>query len=696
MNNFRVAKINMNRFFTLIIGLLAAFQTMASAPENSGANAATTTAATPSANSAATTAAVPAAASWTYPEINLLIDEPESMNPALETEIICYALPNGNSIEWTAGKRMEADDDWHFNIQHLRAQTEFLRQPGPDGKTKNYITVYLMAYQKAWNTWHRKHIDIAAQTYASMFQDILDRYAQYNPSITLSSHSGGGYLLFNYIATTKKINPSIHRLVFIDSAYGYETKTHRKKFTRWLRNKDNSLIVLSYEDSKVVYDGKNLVSKEGGTWGRSHKMVEDLEKAFSLRKEDKVLDSFKGNGGTAMEEFRSPDSRICFKLLYNKFGDIFHTVLVEKNGFIDSVLIGSEREAQGYTFWGERAYSQYIGPAAELKALSTGKGVGTGKSSPSTRNDKAEAAIDAFLKDTRTLPKAPDSIEVHSVMLIQHGEVLAARWLNGGGPLIPHVMHSVSKTLTAMAAGLAVSDGLLATDDKVISFFPDKLPASVSSNLADMTVRDLLTMNCGQKNEASAVRAGKDDWVQGFLAHPVPYKPGTWFAYNSLGTYMVSAIVQKVTGKKIVDYLDERVFQHIGIKKPVWDESPQGINCGGWGCYLTTWDMARIGQLLLDGGKWGSEQLLPEKWVADMTSFQVPTNRPTDKRADWTQGYDYFMWECTHDGVRADGSEGQYIILLPKKDAIIVLTTASTLYQPYLDIVWDKLYPALD
>lgn len=311
------------------------------------------------------------------------------------------------------------------------------------------------------------------------------------------------------------------------------------------------------------------------------------------------------------------------------------------------------------------------------------------------KNAKVEAAVDSFIEKTRTVPTAPDSIEVHSIMLLQHGKVLAARWLNGAREDVPHVMHSVSKTLTAMAAGLAIEDGLLNIDDKVIGFFPDKLPEEVGENLAAMTVRDLMTMTCGQQREASAVRSGNGDWVEGFLSAPVPYKPGTWFAYNSLGTYMVSAIIQKVTGKKVVDYLDERVFSPVGIEKPVWEESPQGINCGGWGCYLKTGDMARLGQLLLDGGKWKGAQILPEKWVADMTSFKVPTAKPSDKRADWTKGYCYFMWMCSHDGVRADGSEGQYIILLPKLDAVIVLTSASTLYQPYLDIVWEELLPAL-
>ena len=315
---------------------------------------------------------------------------------------------------------------------------------------------------------------------------------------------------------------------------------------------------------------------------------------------------------------------------------------------------------------------------------------------PRARADKSvEAAVDAFVEATATRPEAPDHITLHSVMLLKHGKVIAERWLNGADPQTPHVMHSVSKTFVAAAAGYAVAEGLLDVDDKVISFFPDKLPEEVSDNLAAMTVRDLLTMTGGQRREPSGVREGDGDWVEGFLAAPVEYEPGTFFAYNSLGTYMVSAIIQKVTGEKVVDYLDSRLFQPLGIEKPLWEESPQGINCGGWGLYIKTEDMAKMGQLLLDGGKWKGAQVLPAGWVDEMTRYQVSTARPHDKRADWTQGYAYFMWRCTNDGVRADGSEGQYIIVLPKLDAVMVLTTDSTLYQPYLDIVWEFLLPVL-
>ena len=315
------------------------------------------------------------------------------------------------------------------------------------------------------------------------------------------------------------------------------------------------------------------------------------------------------------------------------------------------------------------------------------------------RGDRYEKAVDAFIEATEAVPDSIGKIEVHSVMLLKGGEVVAERWLNGSSPEAAHVMHSVSKTFVAMAAGFAFDEGLLSPDEKLVDIFPDKLPAEVSDNLKAVTVRDLMTMTCGQAREPHAVREGDGDWVEGFLAAEFPYEPGTYFTYNSLGTYVVSAILQRKTGMKVVDYLEPRLFEPLGIEKPLWEESPQGINCGGWGLWLKTEDMAKAGQMLLDGGKWRGRQLISEEWVKEMTSYKVSTKRPIDKRADWTQGYCYFMWVCDCAGqcagVRADGSEGQYIILLPSLDAVIVLTSNSTLYQPYLDVVWQYLLPAL-
>lgn len=317
------------------------------------------------------------------------------------------------------------------------------------------------------------------------------------------------------------------------------------------------------------------------------------------------------------------------------------------------------------------------------------------------------AAVDSFIHATQTVPVAPDSITLHSIMILKHGEVVYEKWLNGHTADTPHPMFSVSKTFTATAVGLAINEGKMKLDDPVVSFFPDKLPEEQSDNLKAMTVRDLLTMTCGHDEEPNSVNKDSIDWVQVFLAWPVKHKPGEYYLYNSIGTYMLSAIVQKVTGEKILDYLDTRLFQPLHITRPEWEESPQGINCGGWGLSLKTEDMAKMGQLFLQKGEWNGKQIVPAEWLKEMSSYQVPS-APSGTRFEdlekaglnkdnneWVQGYGYQMWICRHNAFRADGFAGQYIMVFPDRDTVLVLTTSSSLYQPYIDLIWKYLLPVL-
>ena len=311
-------------------------------------------------------------------------------------------------------------------------------------------------------------------------------------------------------------------------------------------------------------------------------------------------------------------------------------------------------------------------------------------------------AMDTFFQKA-----ANDSMDIHSVMIVRDGNVVYSRWQSEGVDTVPHVLHSVSKTFTATAVGLAIAEGKMALTDKVIDYFPDKLPAEVSDNLKAMTVRDLLTMSCGHDVEPSFRNSPDAEWVQVFLAHPVVHEPGTFYLYNSLGTYMCSAIVQKVTGEKVVDYLDTRLFQPLHIDKPKWEESPQGINCGGWGLYLKTEDLAKMGQLLLQKGKWKGKQILPENYVIEATKAQVPCQPAgtkadkvaesglTKENSDWVQGYGYQVWRCRHNAFRADGAGGQFIIVIPEKDAVIINTADLRDMQAELNLVWDHILPCL-
>lgn len=300
--------------------------------------------------------------------------------------------------------------------------------------------------------------------------------------------------------------------------------------------------------------------------------------------------------------------------------------------------------------------------------------------------------------------------EIHSLMIVQHGKVLSETWQNGAAPDVPHVLNSVSKTFTSTAVGFAIDEGLLSLDDKIVSFFPDKLPDEVSDRLEAMTVRNLLTMNCGHDTDPTGAAMGNmdADWVEIFLSWPVEHDPGTFFTYNSLGTYVLSAIVQQLTGEKVADYLRPRLFEPLGITDVRWDESPQGVNCGGWGLYLKTEDLAKMGLLLLQDGVWYGKRILPEGWVEQASAAQVPSLpagvKPelaeklgmTPENSDWLQGYGYQIWRCRHNAFRADGAGGQYILVLPDQDAVIAVTANLQDMQAEINLIWEFLLPALE
>ena len=286
-----------------------------------------------------------------------------------------------------------------------------------------------------------------------------------------------------------------------------------------------------------------------------------------------------------------------------------------------------------------------------------------------------------------------DGIELHSLMILRHGKVIAEGWWAPYRADLKHTMYSVSKSFTSTAIGFAVAEGKLKLTDKVASFFPESLPDTVSPYLAELDVKDLLTMSVGQAQEPAVTVT--DDWVKTFLAAPIENEPGTVFLNNSAGSFMLSAILQKVTGERLIDYLKPRLFEPLGIKDADSEVNPQGINTGGWGVRVKTEDMAKLGQLYLQKGMWNGKQLLPQEWVTDAISKKIETKPENiSDTDDWSQGYGYKFWQTTHQAVRADGAFGQYIIMLPEKDAVVVLTAQVNDMQKEINLVWDHLLPA--
>jgi CubicO group peptidase (beta-lactamase class C family) len=279
-------------------------------------------------------------------------------------------------------------------------------------------------------------------------------------------------------------------------------------------------------------------------------------------------------------------------------------------------------------------------------------------------------------------------------MLVRHGHMIAEGWWKPEAADKPHVLASLSKSFNSTAVGLAIADGKLSLEDPILKFFPADAPADVSDNLKAMKVRDLLTMTCGHDTEPKSV--GGAPSVKTFLAHPIPHQPGTHFQYNTMGSYTLSAIVTKVTGQTTLEFLKPRLFEPLGIENPEWASSPEGNSLGGYGLKLCTEDIAKFGQLYLQKGKWNGKQLIPEKWIEQATSKQVPNDQEGHSKIgiDWVQGYGFQFWRCTHNAYRGDGAGGQLCIVIPDKDAVLAITADTGNFQGEMNAIWDKLYPA--
>jgi len=328
--------------------------------------------------------------------------------------------------------------------------------------------------------------------------------------------------------------------------------------------------------------------------------------------------------------------------------------------------------------------------AAELTGQATDK---LPRSTPESEGVSSSGIID-FLNAADTASR----VELHSFIFLRHGKVIAEGWWKPYGPDYKHLLYSASKTFTATGIGLAVSENRLKLTDKVISFFPYSLPDSLSEYIKELTVENLITMSVGQDPEPRSM-GNNGDWINTFLSTKPVHKPGTVFMYNNMASFMLSAIVQQVTGQKLFDYLQPRIFKPLGIRGADWDLNPQGINLGMIGLRLQTEDLAKFGQLLLQQGVWNNKQLIPKEWVKEATSFKIESNGGSDRLSkdenDWTQGYCYQMWRGRNNTVRLDGMGGQFVVLIPDKDAVVVLTANARNTQDELNLVHNYLIPAI-
>ena len=302
------------------------------------------------------------------------------------------------------------------------------------------------------------------------------------------------------------------------------------------------------------------------------------------------------------------------------------------------------------------------------------------RSTPEEQGVPSKALV-ALFDSLHALPLT----DMHAVVVMRHGKVIGEMYPKPYAPEYRHTMYSCSKTFVGIAVGLAIEDNRLRLDDRIAAIFPELLPDSVSKDLADMTVRHLLTMASGVKPDWNMRSRGKE-WIRTFLSKPVK-EPGTQYAYDSMVSYMLAAVVQKVTGKKLTEYLQERVFTPMNVTEWAWEESPEGVNTGGWGVHIQPESLAKFGQLILNEGRWEGKQLVPTEWIREMCKKHRETGREV---------YGYHIWHCGgHDGaVRADGALGQYVISVLDKDMVVVMTEATLGNgRDQRRLIWDVLLP---
>lgn len=287
-------------------------------------------------------------------------------------------------------------------------------------------------------------------------------------------------------------------------------------------------------------------------------------------------------------------------------------------------------------------------------------------------------AISAFIDEINE-----KKLGVQSFTLVRHGKIASQCFWKPYSEDFPHVMYSMSKSVTSTAVGFAVCEGLLNIDDKISRFFPNY---KIKGQNEELTVRHLLTMRSDKLITVLAEKGGRD-WVKTFFDSPFMAKPDTKFNYISENTHMLSTIVTKVTGQTLVDYLYPRIFEPLGIEKPFWETDGAGVAAGGWGMYMKSEDLAKFFLVYLNNGVYEGKQILDREWIRQATSYQTPTTK--DGAIDNVCGYGFQFWQ-NHipNSYRADGLLGQRCLIFPEYDALIVINSGQAEDYYIMDAFW--------
>lgn len=306
---------------------------------------------------------------------------------------------------------------------------------------------------------------------------------------------------------------------------------------------------------------------------------------------------------------------------------------------------------------------------------------------------RIDSGIQAYLEDLRSLHGTG---ELNSVMVLKDGEILAEYYDNCYGPDFRNICWSASKTFTATAYGFAVQDGLLSLESRLVDYLDkDMLPEEVSDTLANLTAYDLLRMASGFRIDPIG------DTGSGRLRTPArtvleagfKFAPGERYSYNSHNTYFLSLMVTRATGKLVSEYLQEKLFDELGIHNYHWDLGPEGCEMGGWGLYMPTKDLAKMGQFFLQKGKWNGRQLLDGEWIEQAMSPQIFQKGERVSDDDSANGYGFQMWcNSVGGGARLDGAHGQWVLICPDKNAVIVITENVNRTHDAIKAVWKDIY----
>lgn len=297
---------------------------------------------------------------------------------------------------------------------------------------------------------------------------------------------------------------------------------------------------------------------------------------------------------------------------------------------------------------------------------------------------------------------ADAGIECHSIMVMRHGRVIAEGWWAPYAAERPHLLYSMTKTITALGVGIAIGDGVLALEDRIIDLLPRHVPEVLGEQAQRLTVEHLLTMTTGVDEDALGDSWTREpgDLVKGFLGSAFVHREGTVFAYDNAAAFVLARMVEAVTGEDFAHYLNARLLHPMGIRDAEWDRAASGRVFGFHGLHLTTEAVAAIGELLRLDGVWAGERLLPAGWVDRATRAHVDSRHYVsgEPGPDFHSGYGYQTWVGS-EGFHANGAFGQHLLVIPERSLVVALTCGQTEVRhapDALTAVWECLLPGVE